>query len=174
MQLQFLVGNVRRLAYVHMSQSYTLNVNDPVNGTFFSNGSHDFNGFGPTVAFEGHYRFGNSDFGLYGSTRGTLLFGSNAQNYFATTPMTSLAGSSSAAGILPVGELEIGGEWSHCWGRFRLSAQLGVIGQIWFNGGNAAQSANLSGAGGTNFGGQINSPGNFGFFGGVGRVGVSF
>ena len=44
------------LAYVHMSQSYTLNVNDPVNGTFFSNGSHDFNGFGPTVAFEGHYR----------------------------------------------------------------------------------------------------------------------
>jgi hypothetical protein len=158
-------------AYVHMTQSYTLNVTDPVAGGSFYNASHNFNGFGPTVAFEGHYKIPCSDFGLYGSARATLLFGSSDQNYYSSTPVGSAAGSSSATAILPVGELELGGEWAHRFGRFTLSAQLGVVGQLWLNGGAAGEGANLSGV---NLGGQMSSPANFGFIGGVARAGISF
>jgi hypothetical protein len=161
------------VAYVHMSQSYGLNVADPAGaGSLTSIGSHDFNGWGPTIAFEGHYRLGDSDFGVYGSARGSLLFGSNAQNYFASSGAGMISGSSSGSSILPVGEVELGGEWSHCFcNRFRLYAQVGVVGQIWINGGDAAQGANING---TSVGSQISSPANFGFVGGVGRIGISF
>ena len=159
------------VAYVHMSQSGQVNIYDPVLGNSFSDSNHNFNGFGPTMAFEGHYKLGCSDFGLYGSARGSLLFGSSVQNYNTNIGGVNSGSATNSSIILPVGEMELGAEWSHVWGRFRLSAQVGVVGQIWFNGGAATEGANLNGL---NLGGQQTSASNFGFIGGVARAGISF
>ena len=163
------------LRYAHVNQTYSLSVADAVNGNSSSNASDGFTGYGPTVSFEFHRRVWDTDFGslgLYSTLRGSLLFTTSHDNYSVVssnalvTPISASGGSNT---LVPIGEAELGGEWIYCWGRFKFSGQLGVTGQFWGGGGNASQGANLN-----NPGNQSNAPANFGFIGGVGRVGVSF
>ena len=149
--------------YAHINQSYSLALADKVGGNALSTDNHDFNGFGPTISFEVHRKLFDSDFGIYSSVRGTLLFGSTSENLQVNSTVFTFASGTSNNTVLPVGEFEMGGEWDHCFGRIRVFGQLGVAGQIWGNAGNAS-SGNLG----------LNSPASFGFIGGVGRVGVAF
>jgi len=156
--------------YAHLSQDYSISVTDAGANLGSVASSQTFNGLGPTLALEAHRQLGSSDFALYGSARGSLLFGTLDQDSSASPVIRG--GSSSSTDVLPIGELEMGGEWGHTCERFRFSAQLGVVGQIWWGGGNASQGAYLNTI---NIGGlPPSSAGNFGFIGGVFRAGVSF
>ena len=162
-------GGVR---YAYIYEGYQMNVTDPVNGNASSSSSHTFNGFGPTISFEVHRRLWDSAFGVYGSARGSLLFGTLSENFQITSPLVAnAAGSNNSTSIIPVGEVEMGGEWSHCWGRVRIFGQLGVVGQIWGNAGNASTGGTLATG---SLGNQSTSAANFGFIGGVGRLGIDF
>jgi hypothetical protein len=162
--------------YAHVDQNYQLSVLDKVNGNSLVNANHGYTGWGPTVSFEIHRGLFDTEFGrfgVYGTARGSLLFGTQDQNYQVTSANPAVAqtlGSTNSSFIVPVGELELGGEWSYSWGRCKVFGQIGVTGQIWGGGGNASSGASLGG----NFANQSNSPASFGLIGGIGRVGVEF
>ena len=89
------------VAYAHFDQNYQLHVSDIVNGSSAVNAGHGFTGWGPTVSFEIHRRLFDSGFGLYGTARGSLLFGWADQNYQLTSANPLVAqtlGSSSSSG----------------------------------------------------------------------------
>jgi hypothetical protein len=67
--------------------------------------------------------------------------------------------------LMPVGELEVGAEYGYQFGRARVFAQTGLVGQIWWGAGNASDTAdNLS----------SDSSSNLGFIGLVFRAGVTY
>jgi len=171
---QWLLVGSAGARYGQINQGYGFEAAAVATGrSFASSDNHDFNGFGPTFALEGHRRLGDSTFGLYASARASILFGSG--QYSDSSMLTISPGngratglgtssSSSQTSVIPVGELEFGGEWSRAWGRLRLFAQVGVVGQIWWGTGSASDSASS----------QSGAPSNLGFIGGVARAGVSF
>jgi len=157
--------------YAQINQAYSIASVDAAGVALAGSGSnHDFNGFGPTVSLEGHRQIGCSGFGVYASARASILFGSGHLSSGSVTGpasdigFTSSTASGSQTSVIPVGEMEIGGEWSKAWGRFRVFAQVGVIGQIWWGTGNAAEPTIFSSG----------SPSNLGFIGGVARAGIAF
>ena len=135
--------------------------------------SHNFNGAGPTFAFEGHRPLGHTGFALYGSARGAVLFGSAHQRLFTGGLQqngsigTSLRAETDTDSVLPVGEFEVGAEYGHCFGPVHAFAQLAFVGQVWFGAGNASNSDGVftSGSGNSN---------NLGLVGLVIRAGVDF
>ncbi len=168
-------GGVR---YAHLSQWLNLNALDPT-GVLVANAtaSHNFDGVGPTLAFEGRHRIGDTGFALYGSARASILFGSSVQNATASSNFTDfgvVTGSTNQACLMPIGEFELGAEWRHSIQRFSIFAQAGVMGQVWYGGGNAAEGSSLSSITGFFGSAQGQSSGNFGFLGGVLRLGVDF
>lgn len=115
---------------------------------------HSFSGAGPTGEFEVRRPLGSTGFTLYGSTRGSVLFGSGkmagAQRTVerrVITPRTGRPQVVNAAtlnesateqdDVLPVGELEVGAEWARDFGRTLLFVRTGLVGQAWFGAGNA-------------------------------------
>ena len=132
--------------YASLRQTCNLSVVDAVNGNSSSAAEHAFTGFGPTISFEAHRKIFESNdygvFGLYGTARGSLLFGSTTQNYTLTTAnpfVAAAAASSTSTGIMPVGEMELGAEWSKNWSRARLRPGR-AIGQFWGNAGTASSA----------------------------------
>jgi len=166
---KWLVIGAAGARYAQINQGYSANATDPAGVAIFNGGSnHNFNGFGPTVALEGHRQICDLGFGVYASARASILFGSgHLSNGFSVTALddpTSVSNAGSQVSVIPVGELEMGGEWTTCWRRFRFFAQVGVVGQIWWGTGNASEpTINSSG-----------SPSNLGFIGGVARAGITF
>jgi major outer membrane protein len=160
--------------YCHMSQTYNaVHVNST--GTTLLDllvSSHDFNGFGLTTAMEAHRPLGLLGMSLYGSVRGTLLYGDKFQSA-VVTGTNELHADYAHQSLLPVLELELGMEWRNhiwCWETF---VQIGVVGQAWFGAGNASRSnvppsdvAVLRGAG--------VDDATLGFFGGVFTAGIRF
>jgi hypothetical protein len=150
--------------YVDLSQDYNLSIVSGGVATNTVTGTSSFKGAGPTFSFEARRQLANPALALYGTVRGSILFGSGEQ-----TSATSGAGfgafttTANQTDVLSIGEMEIGGEWGKDFGRYRLFTQLGFVGQVWFGGGNAAQGPN-----GTDLGQ------NFGFYGGVARIGLNF
>ncbi len=165
--------------YATMNQSYQLDVTagaaSPLPGPNTFNAYHNFGAAGPTFSLETRKQLGNSAFALYGSARGSILFGATSQNASQNFPGTLTGfpvvnGCNTGTLVLPVGEVELGAEWSQTCGRCRLFAQLGVVGQIWWGGGNASQSLYLA----TGPGNSSSQTNNFGFLGGVFRAGIDF
>lgn len=150
--------------YVQLSQSYQLSVVDG-GGVLTDSafGTSSFNGGGGTFSIEFHRPVCSSCFSAYGNLRGSLLFGTGVQTGGATGTAGSASASARQMDVLPIGEAEVGGEWGRAWGRCRLFAQVGVVGQVWWGGGNAVQGP---------AGGDLGQ--NFGFFGGVARFGINF
>lgn len=161
--------------YAHFSQNYQFSVADPIFGLTSASSGNNFTGAGPTMSVELRRKMFDVDnssapsagFFLYGSARGSLLFGSSHQ--FAVTPFVIedpnfFAGQ---ATVISVAELEVGAEWACMVGRARLSVQAALTGQAWLGGNNstAGIAAFEFGTGMTN---------NFGFLGGVVRAGISF
>jgi len=133
-----LAGGVR---YAHLSQSYN-HLEAPLNGQVdaISSGS-TFKGFGPTVALEVRRDLGNTGLTIYGSARGSVLFGNSSQDSSqVVNNVPDAFASTSRDDVLPITELEIGAEWGYNLGRGRLFAQGALVGQVWHGAGNAAQN----------------------------------
>lgn len=151
--------------YASISQDYSLSVLDAagaVVGT--SSAGSNFRGLGPTFAFEGQKQIGCTCFWLYGSARGSILFGSASQSGYSIDGATVTAASSRQMDVVSIGELEFGTQFGKDFGRCRVFTQIGAVGQVWLGGGNAGQGLSPASDGGQNFG----------FLGGVIRVGVNF
>jgi hypothetical protein len=105
----------------------------------------EFRGAGPTVALEAHRSLG-CGLSLYGSARGTLLYGDNeqraslrdVQRNLTTSQVTTTNTSSrfSSKDTLPVTELEVGAAWEVAMAYKLLTVQVGLIHQVWHNAGS--------------------------------------
>jgi hypothetical protein len=158
--------------YAHMSQSYT-HIEVPINTQVDAISSgHQFRGGGPTVAVEVRRQLGCCGLALYGSARGSLLFGTGKQQAFQVVNNNlDTVASTSRDDLLPVSELELGAEFGRQMGHCRLYVQAAVVGQVWYGAGNAANNELIP---------ILVDPevsdnsSNFGLFGGKLVVGVDF
>jgi hypothetical protein len=134
--------------YARVAQSYDATVTNTAND-FFTNAQVDqlhsfqrFVGGGPTLALQGWYPLGQSSFSIYAKARGTLLIGSTrlfadasrvqvANGMFSDASLGNVSACHNLA--VPVGELELGMQWSRSFGRFLPFLRVGVNGQTWFN-----------------------------------------
>jgi hypothetical protein len=115
-------------------------------------GSHtDFNGIGPTLAVELRRCLGGPRLSIFASARGALLFGTTRQGGFDVNELARV----NPAGVLvsdrtgqdttfhdhqqaiSVGEVELGAEWSRCFGSFTPFVRAAVVGQTWMEVGTA-------------------------------------
>jgi hypothetical protein len=134
-----LAGGVR---YAQINQSY-VHVELPAGDTLvdaISSGSN-FKGIGPTVALEVRRELGGSGLALYGSARGSLLFGKGKQDAFQVVNNTpNVFASTSRDDVMPITEFEVGAEFGRSMGRGRFFAQAALVGQVWHGAGNGAQN----------------------------------
>jgi hypothetical protein len=146
-QWSFLVAGGLRYASVTQRYHAGFIPADPTTDSVVTlRSNHSFHGAGPTVAFEAR-RYLGYGWALYGAGRGSLLFGSGKQDV-ARLSNDGVTGALDAVAtarddnddLLPIVELELGGEWAWecCYGR--LLFQAGVVSQTWFGAGNAANS----------------------------------
>src|SRR5262249_17998589 len=140
--------------YVHMSQSYeaatklTAGVNSPFDGDLLISASHNFNGAGPIVGLNAKRALGNSGLSLYGNSRATILFGTGKEvnSYFASEGVGNSIRenlTSRQTDVLPILEMEFGGEYGKRIGRTYAFAQVGFVSQVWFGGGNATNTSGI-------------------------------
>ncbi|HMC67346.1 MAG TPA: Lpg1974 family pore-forming outer membrane protein [Gemmataceae bacterium] len=190
-----LSGGIR---YAHLSQDYNAararsglapdgiggSIDFTVDADTLRSG-HNFNGAGPVFGLEVHRPIGGTGLALYGSSRGSLLFGDGKQRAFQLTvqqgttefglPVDLIAfnsASSTRHDLLPIAELEVGLEFARDLGRGRLFAQTALVGQVWFGADNAARSTTADTLGVLR-GGTIEES-NLGFIGLSIRAGVDF
>ncbi len=144
--------------YLQMHQNYRASLfNQPDAATVeFStlSSGHNFNGGGPTVAWEGRWRVGCSHVSIFGSVRGSLLVGSSRFSaIFNETIVDPVNGSQHNVAttdsrddrILPIGELEAGLEYGRSLGRSRVFVRGAVVDQTYFDAGSASgRDGNLS------------------------------
>ncbi len=109
--------------------------------------TQNFSGGGPTVAWLGRMRIGESRFKAYGGVRGSLLAGTYTNrlaftyNEFNSTSGDLLFTNGSivnnvAFGLLPVGELETGVEYDGDFGNRRWFTRVGAVAIDYFGLGN--------------------------------------
>jgi hypothetical protein len=111
--------------------------------------AHRFEGVGPTIALEGTMPIGRRGcLALFGSTRGSLLFGrrefdgrTTLRNPIQLRSYTE--GEAVNHDLLPILELEIGGEFSRQIGHLRFIARTAFVGHVWFGGDSASRAANV-------------------------------
>jgi hypothetical protein len=151
--------------YTYMSQDYRASILSPATRVDLL-ADHNFNGGGPTISFETHRCLGESGFALYGQAFGAINFGTSNENYLALNNGVPQLLTHSRTMVLPVGELELGAEYSHTCGPARVFVQAGFAGQIWWNGGNASNVDGIGAAPATHS--------NFGFLGIALRAGIRY
>jgi hypothetical protein len=136
--------------------------------------NHTINGVGPTASLDIRRPIGGRGLALYGTARGSILFGRNKQSAILlshqqlgeldpteaddTPPIST--GASLAANhdqVMPVAEVEAGAEWSRQMGRIVPFVRVGIVAQTWFDAGSAT---------------SLN--GDLGFFGMTFGAGLSF
>ena len=61
------------LRYAHLNQNFSVSLADAGVNVGTETASHNFNGFGPTLALEARRQLGDTDFGLYGTARGVAV-----------------------------------------------------------------------------------------------------
>jgi hypothetical protein len=135
-----LAGGIRS---AHVSQDYNVfHLDDEGELIEQILSGHNFNGAGPTVACEAHRPlcFG---LGVFGSTRGSLLYG-HAQQSVHLSDDDDKSASYSHETLLPILEVEIGLEWRGWIGCAELFFQSGLVSQTWFGAGNASRSTTPS------------------------------
>jgi hypothetical protein len=99
----------------------------------------DFSGVGPTVAVEARRALGCTGLSLYGSARGSILFGTSNQTA-AIPDRNELARDPRDVGI-PVAEAELGLEYHRNVGAAHFLGQIGLLGQQWYGAGSASRSS---------------------------------
>ncbi len=165
-------GGVR---YAFIGQDYAFSATTPGVGTTGSVTSHrTFSGVGPILSLDVHRGVGGGGFGLYGSGRGSVLFGATHQqaNLSSINPFTGLFGltatnNTSRSSVVSNLEFEIGAEYRRPVGRMELFLQAGFVGHVWFGAGNASNTDST-------FTGNTNNNSNLGFLGLAVRAGVKY
>jgi hypothetical protein len=111
------------------------------------NSSHEFEGFGPTVAVEVRHAIGDSGLSLFTSGRGSLLYGEREHNVrlysldeVNDVLITADGASDSDNDLITVLELELGAEYGLDMGGSRVVLQAALVGQTWIGAGNATRS----------------------------------
>jgi hypothetical protein len=122
----------------------------------------NFSGIGPTVALEARRVIVDTSVSLYGSARGSVLFGRERTRSFQRTSQVSLTSTGSAAPrpsvsnviqqggsgqdlTIPVGDFEAGVEWRTAYGRLQPVGRAGLVNQTWFDSGSATSSRGVAG-----------------------------
>jgi hypothetical protein len=136
------------IRYAHMSQDYAAALTNPATRIDLSS-SHNLNGAGPSFALETKRRIGESGFAIYGQINGAIVFGQGNDTYTAVNNGIPQQFTRGHNDVLPIGELELGGEYQRSMGRAKLFVQAGFVGQVWWGGGNAS---NLDSSSNSNFG----------------------
>lgn len=146
--------------YAHLSQNYNAYVGalppppppppappPPVASAFNVYSGHNFNGAGPTLGLDLVRFLGDSGLGFYANGRFSLLFGSthaSATRFEKAGPGGPLRSQEvrqvNDSQVLPVGELEIGLQLARQFGGMTGLVQAGLVGQVWWNAGNAANN----------------------------------
>lgn len=162
--------------YAHLSQGYSATEVNAAGAVVQAvDSGHSFTGVGPTVALGASRQLGNSNLFVFSSARGSLLFGSSKSSALFTNiaGFTSTDSTHSPNDVLPEGEIEIGVGYSRNVGRSsQFFVQAGVIGQVWFEAGNASRNNNADVLGG-NQGGTVSDP-NLSLIGFSLRTGFNF
>lgn len=153
-------GGVRLL---HMSQHYDMFINTP-GGVVFTQqaliSDHSHNLVGPTASLEGRLPLGGG-LAVYAAGRVSVLFGDHRQSAIALQfapdlgfgqPINSAGAAVTRDGLMPVTELEIGGEWSTDMGNSQLFVQGGFVGQVYYGAGNSSRSGNYANESNSNLG----------------------
>ena len=142
-----LVSAGARVAYIANDYRASLSndANDPavLFNTIVLNNTQRFTGAGPTVSLQGHCPIGNGGFAMYGMGRAAFVAGQyrSETNIVNTTIIangvpvvnTPVASISSHNLIVPMGEVELGGEWNATQGRIRPLFRVGVVAHSYQN-----------------------------------------
>jgi hypothetical protein len=160
-------GGVR---YAHLSQHYDAALIDATTGDPVASlrSGHNMNGYGPTGAVEVRRTLGNTGIALFGSARGSLLFGKHAEDaglviLAGLPPAPGVQAHASRDDVVPVAELEVGAAYQRSLGRMQVFVQSGLVGQVWFGAGNAANTNGFQAEGART--GQPNNTADLGLFG---------
>lgn len=152
--------------YVHLAQDYFAGQLLAVDtGVDVVTGGHNFNGLGPTICLEAR-RYLSGGCSVYATARGALLLGEAREQAFQVLDGTQppAQGSVTRDTLLPVGEIEIGFDWSACLGLSRVFVQGGLTAQGWFGAGNSSNNGDLIGTGPFTYR-NPDANSNLGFFG---------
>jgi len=164
------------LRFAHINQEYDAFAIEPGATMPRSSvtSSNSFDGLGPVIDLEARRAIGNTGIALYGCARGALLFGSAHQTAFGTNVIDggNVNASDSHDRVMPVGELELGLEYSQRIGNARIFGQMALVGQDWLGAGNASRSNTFNFAGVPDGGTTTDS--DLGFFGLAFRLGVNY
>ncbi len=174
-------GGIR---YAHISEDYSAVVLSSVSNRFgaapgprqFIEAGHNFNGAGPTLGLEGRRVFGDSGLYLFGRARGSVLFGEAQQSGAIGNFVQSGDGPAgvflnafwSTDTVVPEGEAEIGIGFERRVRSAMAFFQVGLVGEIWGNVGNASMSSGIPNRTVDEERSSINRDGS------MGLVGVSF
>jgi hypothetical protein len=127
--------------FAHLAQRYdaaVASVGAPTQSLF---SGHNFNGGGPMVSGQYHRRLGDTGFGVFAIGRGALMWGNRKDNAFLLSDSALvLTGTATGDMLLPTVELELGVEYSRDIGDLQVFAQLGGVGQVYFNAGNSSNN----------------------------------
>lgn len=156
--------------FAQVDQSYNAFVPQKGNNALLSNNS--FNGVGPTFAVELRHPLGASHVNLYGSVRGSLVFGTGHQT--AGIPDQNVFAQDQRDIGIGIGEMELGLEYDHHIGRSRVFGQVAVVGQNWNGAGSASRSSVNVLPGGSFVGAAYTGDSDINFLGLALRLGVSF
>ncbi|MEX2286201.1 MAG: Lpg1974 family pore-forming outer membrane protein [Planctomycetaceae bacterium] len=100
---------------------------------------HDFEGIGPTVSFFVHQQFGQSNWGGYGSLRGSVLFGERNQSIYEVKNAGANIGQDFFQGdeVMTIGEIGLGIQYSRSImdDRSLVFVRGGYEAQVWFDAG---------------------------------------
>ncbi len=159
------------LRLARLDQSYNAFVFTGSSLIDYVTSNHSFQGAGPVLAAEIRRSLGCCGLGLYGSVRGSILFGTETQAAFLFS-QTSSASDHEDRAIL-TGELELGLEYSKRVCSTRLFGQVALVGQDWNGAGNASRaSISVMPGGAFGLGAVVDS--NIDFLGVVFRLGVNY
>jgi Legionella pneumophila major outer membrane protein precursor len=99
---------------------------------------HSFEGFGPVVGLQLTRPLGDSNFGVYGNVRGSILFGDQDQSITEVKMAGAAVGRDTHSGdeVMAIGEIGFGVQYAHvsCSGALRF-VRLGYESQIWWDAG---------------------------------------
>jgi Legionella pneumophila major outer membrane protein precursor len=106
---------------------------------------HDFEGVGPVLALEVRRDVGDTGFSLYGTARGSVLFGDAKQvvDLEARNAGVLLGAShaeNSRCDVIPVAEMEVGAEYALWAGCARWFVRTSMVGQVYGGAGNASNN----------------------------------
>lgn len=169
--------------YARIDQSYAASVVPASSSSLISQfaSSQTFEGWGPTISMLGRRRLGMTNFALFVSGRGSLLYGdrrAQTQSSGSTincpcdplalvAPVPVSYTNTQTDSLVPVTEFQAGGEWwtrSCILGDSRLFLRLALEGQMWWNAGAAVPQSS---------GGVLNV-GDLGFFGLTAGSGLTY